>query len=150
MPTVETRHFGVKEYAEDSLVRMPRGLPGFEDANAFLVLQLPDQYPLVYLQSVIHPDLCFVALPVLSVEHTYDLQLSEEDSRLLGTPVRPRIGADALCLALIAASKESATVNLLAPVVINLATNIAAQCLNTSGDYSHQRSLFSAEEALTA
>lgn len=150
MPIVHTRHFGVQEYSEDSVVRMPCGIPGFPTVTEFLVLQLPDQYPLVYLQSISSPEICFIALPVLTIDNEYDLQLAEEDDRLLEMGSRPRIGQDALCIALIAADEFGATANLLAPVVINLRTNVGAQCINASAGYSHQHRIYALGEALTA
>ena len=48
----------------------PEGLPGFERERRFLPLEMPDQHPLVFLQSAATPALCFVTLPVLAVSVT--------------------------------------------------------------------------------
>jgi len=150
MPRADTRYFGPTEYSADAVIRLPRGLHGYEIESEFLIIQLPDQYPLVYLQSIRNPGLCFVALPVFSVDAGYDLQLAAEDSRLLGTQTQPRIGEEVLCLALVAVTETGASANLLAPVVVNLRSRIAAQCINAGAEYSHQQSLIPAQEVMSA
>lgn len=150
MPSALTTHFGLRHYADDAVIHMPQGLPGFESETGFVALQVDGQYPLVYLQSTRTPDLCFVALPVLSVDGAYLLKLREEDSEILGLDLAPRIGRDVLCLTLIAIEGHEATANLLAPVVINLTSRIAAQCVNMRGCYSDRHSLHAVREAAPA
>jgi flagellar assembly factor FliW len=134
-------------YEPDSVLLLPRALPGFAREHEFVILQQQEHFPLVYMQSLSTPDLCFLALPVLSVEHEYDLCLAEEDAHLLDLPRSPLIGREALCLVLVAAHKTTPTANLLAPIVVNLRTRRTAQCLNPEGAYSHQHELLAAMEA---
>jgi flagellar assembly factor FliW len=136
MSFVETRYFGPIPFTEDSLIRTPQGIPGFASETGFLLVQLPGQYPLVYLQSIQSPDLCFPALPVRVADAAYELEISDEDSGVLGTSNRPAIGRDVLCLALLAAEEnDSATANLMAPLVVSLPSRIGVQCLNSAGNY---------------
>jgi flagellar assembly factor FliW len=135
------------KYEPDSVLLLPRALPGFPSENEFVILQQPEHFPLVYMQSLSTADPCFLALPVLSVEHDYDLCLSEEDADLLDLQRAPLIGREALCLVLVAAHKTTPTANLLAPIVVNLRTRRTAQCLNPEGAYSHQHELLAAMEA---
>ncbi|MBC8165933.1 MAG: flagellar assembly protein FliW [Bryobacteraceae bacterium] len=145
MPRANTRYFGIKEYSEDAVIELAAPMLGFANEKTFVIIQLPEQHPLVYLQSTRTPDLCFVALPVLAVDVAYDLLLSEEDSRLLGVSTKPSIGVEVLCLALIAVDQSGTTANLLAPVVINLRSLRAAQCVNPETSYSHQHLLKTGE-----
>lgn len=150
MPRVETRHFGSKDYSEDSVIYMPCGMPGFESETTFLLLQVPEQYPLVYMQSSRTADLCFVALPVFTVDPQYKIELSLEDGLLLGVGRSPRIGTEVLCLTLVAIDGSEVRVNLLAPILVNLQTRTAAQCINAEPDYSHQHTFLPAVEAISA
>lgn len=148
MSSVETRYFGPIPLVEDSVVHTPQGIPGFESETGFLLVQLPGQYPLVYLQSIQSPDLCFPALPVRVADAAYELEISDEDCGVLGTSNRPAIGSDVLCLALLAAEEnDSATANLMAPIVVNLRARIGVQCLNSAGNYLCRHRL---EEAVPA
>jgi flagellar assembly factor FliW len=150
MPSCQTRDFGAAEYSEDSVIRMERGPFGFEDESGFVLIHRRELYPLVSLQSVTTPGLCFLALPVLVVDSTYDLRLSAEDAALIEVSERPQIGKDVLCLALLTVHAEGPTANLLAPVVVNLNSRAALQCINTTDGYSHQHRLAPAEEGVPA
>src|SRR3954447_7148589 len=84
MPHCTTKYFGPISYEESSVLHFPSGLPGFESENRFLSLEQPAHQPLVFLQSLTTPDLCFIALPAPAVEPSYELELDEPDLEALG------------------------------------------------------------------
>jgi flagellar assembly factor FliW len=147
MPFCETAHFGRIEYDAASRLNFSEGLPAFESERQFVLVQRPEQNPLVFLQSVTTPGLCFPALPVHVVERSYTPSLSDQDLELLGFTGQPVYGADALFLALIALHEDDPTANLLAPIVVNLSTRAAAQCVDSEMRYSHRCSLLARLEA---
>jgi flagellar assembly factor FliW len=106
--------------------------------------------PLVYLQSLEDPALCFVTMPILSVDPQYRLKVSSEDLDQLGLPAgrTPRIGQDVFCLTVIAIRENGPTANLLAPVLINLKNRKAVQAIAPDSDYSHQYELMPEEAAV--
>jgi flagellar assembly factor FliW len=128
------------EYDPASAIHFAEGIPGFESEQRFLVIQRPDQHPLVFLQSLETVSLCFPALPVHAIEPGYQPMMASRDLELLGFTAQPVIGKDAIFLALIAVH-DNPTANLLAPVVVNLATCAAAQCVDAELRYSHRYSL---------
>jgi flagellar assembly factor FliW len=141
MKTCSTRYHGEIEYSEDEVVSFPRGLFGFETEKQFLMIELPAVRPLVFLQSLSTPGLCFLALPVGVVEKDYQLDLADEDLEELELPAgsRPRIGEDVLCLVLLTVqANRPTTANLMAPVTLNLRTRKALQAISTNDLYSHQ------------
>lgn len=142
-----TIHFGRLEYSSASAIEFTEGLPGFEFERRFVVVQKPDHHPLVFLQSVQTQSLCFPALPVRAIDSGYELRVGGTDQEALGFESAPKIGEDALVLALIALHEEDPTANLLAPVVINLRTRVAAQCIDPEMRYSHRYHLASVLEA---
>src|SRR5215471_6522498 len=102
MPLLETRNFGPIRYEEDAALEFPRGLPGFEERRRFVALHFDDTDPLVYLQSLEDPGLCFLTMPVRAVDPSYRLQVEPEDTALIGLPPGPpKIGRDMLCLAVL-------------------------------------------------
>lgn len=140
----ETRHFGTIEFERDAICEFPAGLPGFEDEHEFLALELPHTRPIVFLQSLRRADLCFITLPVQTIEPGYRLLMSAEDLRLLGLPEerQPELGREVLCLAIVAVGEgQPPTANLLAPVVINLANRRAVQAIQSDSGYSHRHPL---------
>jgi len=147
MPTVETNYFGAISYEHESALEFSRGLPGFEERRRFLALHFEDSQPLVFLQSLEDPGLCFITLPVLAVDPHYQLRVSNEDRELAGLPMgRPlRIGEDVLCLAVVSIRENGPTANLLGPVVVNLANRKAVQAVAAESGYSHQHQLVAQE-----
>ena len=132
MPECQTKYFKSMEYTEDSVIGLPSGLPGFEQEREFVLIDQPVNRPLVFVQSLRTPDLCFVALPVLSVDPGYRLSISTDDLDAMGLdPTRqPSIGKEVACLTIVAFAEDRLmTANLLAPLVINLGTRIAAQAI---------------------
>lgn len=120
-------YLGEIEWVPGCELEFPAGLPGFEDQRRIVPVEIPSQRPLVYLQSVEEPGVCFLALPVLTVCPDFDLHLSDEDRLLLefdGDALAdggcPALGTGVLCLALLVPSGPTVKTNLDAPIVINL------------------------------
>lgn len=141
MPVAQTRRFGALDYRSSSVLTFPLGLPGFDGHTLFTPVEQPELAPIVSLQSLNNPDLCFLAAPVTAIDPDYALSLSHEDMEHLGLdPARsPVPGVDVLPLALLCVPENGPlTANLLAPVVINLHTNVAVQAVRSDSRYSHQ------------
>jgi flagellar assembly factor FliW len=146
MSWLQTPHFGSLEYTPAFTLEFSEGLPGFESERTFVLVEQPAHHPLVFLQSTRTASLCFPALPVRVVEAAYEPELGLSDLELLGFAKQPKIGEDAVVLVLIAVHEQDPTANLLAPVVINLRTRAAAQCVHPSMRYSHRQPLAAALE----
>lgn len=144
MHNIETKYFGSMPFDEAVCFEFPWGLPAFEEERCFLPLEVPANKPLLFLQSPNTSSLCFVAVPVLVADPEYKLAMSAEDLEALElTPGRqPQIGSEVLVLALLSMREGvPATANLLAPVVINLATRRALQAIRMDARYSHEQPL---------
>jgi len=139
MPKLSTVYFPELEYSNEAIFDFPTGLPGFEDQIAFLFIEQAQTRPLVFIQSLINPGLCFLALPVLTVDPEYRLNLSPEDLTALGldTENTPRIGTDIGCFVLLTVFEDAApTVNLMSPIVINLRSRKGIQSIPATSKYS--------------
>jgi flagellar assembly factor FliW len=147
MPSFDSKSFGTLIYEPDSIVEFPNGLPGFEERRRFVALTYPGTEPLVFLQSLDDPGLCFITLPVLSIDRQYRLEVSEEDLKSVGLASKrqPRIGQDVACLAILTLQQSGTTANLLAPVVINVKNLKAVQAIAPDCGYSHQHLLRTAQ-----
>ncbi|NDJ11220.1 MAG: hypothetical protein EBY17_08515 [Acidobacteriia bacterium] len=110
---------------------LPAGLPGFETEHVLLPVEIPARRPLVFLQSVRSPDVCFVCLPVSCIVDAPFADISEDDRAGLDLdPGRNLVmGEDHLCLALLLPCGETVRTNLDAPIVINLRNYRCAQIL---------------------
>ena len=148
MPAFETTQLGTIFFDADSTIEFPRGLPGFDHLRRFAAVRFPNTDPLVYLQSLEDPAVCFLTAPVGVVCPGYRLEMLPEDLETVGLPAtrRPAVGREVLGLAVLSVREEGTTANLLAPVVIGLSSRRAVQAVSTTGAYSHRHAL-EAEEA---
>ena len=140
----ETRYFGPVEYDETSVLEFPDGIPAFEQSRRFLPLRQPINDPLVFLQSLSDPELCFVTLPALAACPRYRLSIGREDldALELETSRQPVMGSEVLCLTILSVEKNTPpTANLLAPIVVNLNTQCARQVIQVDSAYSHRETL---------
>jgi len=144
MPKVETKYFGLLDYEEDAVLHFPAGLPGFESETRFLLIDHPRTKPLVHMQSMRDPGLCFLTLPAQTVEPQYQFTIGAEERAMLGLAegYEPVLGGDILCLVMLTLLPDQApTTNLLAPVVIHLANHKAVQVVQSDSRYSHQHAV---------
>ena len=144
MPDLLTKYFGSIEYREDDVIQFPLGLASFEDESRFLVLEPPARAPLMFLQSLRVPGLCFLAAPMEGIDPDYKLAITREDLESLGLPTsrQPRIGEEIRCFAVIVVAENgSVSANLLAPVILNPANRRGVQAIRIDSVYSHQHLL---------
>jgi flagellar assembly factor FliW len=144
MPELDTTHIGRISYAEQDKLEFAAGLPGFDQEREFLAIEVPSAKPILLFQSLQTPGLCFMTLPVLVVDPKYKLNMAREDLRAIGFEdgQQPAIGQDVLCVGILSVSEDQPpTVNLLAPLVVNIKTHRAVQAIQVESNYSHQQAL---------
>jgi flagellar assembly factor FliW len=145
MPSAQTEQFGELHYTDDVTLTFPRGLPGFESCRKFVILDEPRLAPLLHLQSLEIPALCFLALPVRTLDAAYETMLSAEDRDTLGVSEGQAATLDLAMLAV--ATDGQLTANLMAPVVIDLSTRRAVQAVRSDARYSHQHEVRGTEDS---
>jgi len=141
MPQVETQYFGTMSYGEESVFDFPAGLPAFTDEKHFVAIELRQHSPLIFLQSLAQPALCFLAFPILVVDRGYRLAMAPDDLRALDLSAdrQPDLAAEVAVLALLSLRDGlPVTANLMAPIVVNLKTRRALQAIRQDSEYSHQ------------
>jgi flagellar assembly factor FliW len=144
MQSVQTKYFGTLSCREEAVFEFPRGLPAFENEKRFVLIELPENSPLVFLQSLSEPRLCFLAFPIQVVDRDYKLAVSVEDlSALALDPGRqPGVGSEVSVLALVSLHEGfSPTANLMAPVILNITTRRGLQAIRQDRVYSHQHAV---------
>jgi flagellar assembly factor FliW len=144
MPEFQTRYFGEIAYLPESVIEFPLGLPGFENERRFLLIEQELNKPIVFLQSLSRPELCFITVPVQGILPGYELTLSAEELHTLDLAEnrQPVEGEDAIYLAVVSLAEErAATANLLAPIIINWRKRLAVQSVQADSSYSHQHPL---------
>ncbi len=150
MPQLRTKYFGLITFQPDTVYHFPAGIPGFEDQVDFLFVEQPCSAPLVFMQSVLNTDVCFVALPVQIADPSYRLDLAREEAETIQVPYPvPNDGRiPLLCLALVTLYPDAdPTLNLAAPIVLNVPARLGVQSVENWRDYSRNHPIANAREA---
>lgn len=115
-------------------LNFPNGLPAFESHRYFRLEARDRLAPLVELRSEAD-ELSFCLLPIALLDPAYELTLADADRAALAFEPPHEL----LALALVTLGEDSApTANLLAPIVIDMATGRGVQAIRDDQRYSHQ------------
>jgi flagellar assembly factor FliW len=128
---LNTNHLGEIEFQKEDIIHFPKGIPGFEEEKEFIVVLTGDiEFPFTYLQSVKSEDLAFIVTdPFLFLEH-YDFELSDEDAEFLGVKNKEQIDdITVYTIVTIPEDVDQTTVNISAPIIINLKEKLGKQVL---------------------
>jgi flagellar assembly factor FliW len=139
MSTIRTKQFGTIEYTDNDVFEFPCGLPGFEQEQRFLLMERPALRPVVFLQSLSNPELCFITLPANSVDPGYELSMAPDELSVLGVAGEESISypESLSCLAIVCLNNDGpATANLLGPVVLSRETRKGIQSVRDDRRYS--------------
>lgn len=137
---IQSTRFGEIEVSDQDLVSFPDGLPGFPDEKKFTFLSQGQDNPFAFLQSVISPDLAFVIVEPFTFFKDYTFKLPDEfvQELKLSKENPPQV----FNIATIKDKLETATANLLAPIIVNWQTNTASQIILEKTDYTTRHKLF--------
>src|SRR3954466_12442023 len=144
---INSQRFGVVEFDDDAVLSFPAGIIGFPREHSFALIPHQGSTYLAWLQSLSKPELAF---PVVSAHYFLqgypDIPVSPA-ANAAGLP-----GKDdefAVLVVLCAPIGQPATVNLLAPIVINIESRTGAQVILDGSRFS-TREIFVAPQAAPA
>ena len=139
---LETRDFGQIDIDEDRVITMPAGMPGFPEAQRFIILDREETRPFLWYQCVDDPDLAFVIINPKLFQPDYSLDLGAVLREMSWNGDREE---DLAVYAIVNASEgipEKITANLIGPLVINTRKKEATQMVITGSPYSHRQPVF--------
>lgn len=124
---VDTDRFGSFDIKDGKVIEFPWGLPGFEDLKKFIILEASDTKPIYWLQSTENK---YIALPVIvSFELLNDYNIYIKENELEGLYVESKNDLLILNVVVIPQDIRDMTINLAAPVVINVKHGIGKQII---------------------
>jgi flagellar assembly factor FliW len=135
---IETTRFGEVEFRDHEVYTFPYGIPGFQEYKKFTLIALEDS-PFYYLQSVEEGSLAFVTVDPFSFFPEYEFELPEQTEQELSLASIEDVRV--LNIVSVQGSLESATINLVAPVILNSAARIAVQIILEGTGYTTRHSL---------
>lgn len=131
MITVDSTRFGTLEVPADSVIEFPAGLIGFPSATRFIMVE--HKPPFSWLQSIDEPSLAFVVVDGFEFGKSLDLKPP------IGDPVCDFNTDDEFAILLIVTVRpdpKQTTVNLKAPLFVNIKNKKATQVIYDDPRYS--------------
>lgn len=146
--TFLTVRFGEVPFVESDVIEFPWGIPGFASLRRFLALSLAEQPNLVWLQSLEEPGVALPTADPWGAFPNYDPRLPDYATQALD--LRQPENVNVLCVVVVAPDGREVTMNLLAPIVVNLESRQARQVMLENSGYSASEAIPRKETAETA
>jgi len=137
---IHTLKFGDLEVPEDKILMFKEGLPGFPQIRRFVVLELDEIKPFQYLQAVDDPPITLFVINPFLVDTTYEFRLSEAEMANMNSNNASDLAVYAV--ATIPENPNEATINLMAPIVINEKERCGKQVILHDSKYSIKHPLW--------
>ncbi len=134
--TAHLPRFGDCTYKESEVIRFPWGLPGFAALRRFLVISVDGEEGYIWLQSLDDPS---VAIPLCDPWSLFDDY--EAPLPLYAKQSLEIVTAESFCVMCVLVARPGLaeiTINLLAPIIINLETRVGRQVTLGTQRYSVQ------------
>lgn len=122
---LQTAHFGVTQIDPKCILHFEEGLLGFEHLKRYAVIVSEQTEPIRWLQAIDEPS---VALPVIDpflIKPDYEVEV--DDSELHALAAKSESTMIVLGVMVLPDNLSLATLNLAAPLLINVATNRGMQ-----------------------
>lgn len=136
---INAKYFGSVSYEKEELIHLPEGLFGFEDYKNFLPISLHEDDSFLSLQSTDDETLSFILMNPFVSFPDYQPSLSEKDKKDLDTHSEDEISYYVICV--LNESLDNSTVNLKAPLAVNIKSRIGKQIILDSPLYKFKHTL---------
>jgi flagellar assembly factor FliW len=130
---LNTTRFGEITIEVEKIYNFPQGIPGFEDKTRFIMLQPDESVPLTFMQSVEEGDLAFIVTNPFVFFPDYAFDLPEVVEEEMGM----KSEADVMIFSMISIlpPNDQFSLNLLAPIVLNIRDQIGKQIVLQKTNY---------------
>lgn len=131
---IRTTRFGEVAIERDEVLQFEHGLPGFEDERAFVIVPYDEESPFVFLQSAKTPDLAFLLTNPFLFFPTYAFEIDDDALAQLGIAQEREL----LVYGIVTVPQgrvADMTVNLLAPLVVNVRNRRGRQIVLEKSQY---------------
>jgi flagellar assembly factor FliW len=139
MPKFQTMRFGEFAYREEDIIHLPEGLVGMPDLHNWLILEMGDDLPMKWFQSLDRGDFGFPVSQPAFFADTYDIAISPASHPILKGTEGEWLAV--LIITTIHPGGTRITGNLLAPLVVNVDTRRGLQMIMDDPDLSVQQEM---------
>ncbi|NEZ45864.1 flagellar assembly protein FliW [Clostridium niameyense] len=140
---LKTKYHGIIDYKKEDILYFPKGIPGFEKLKEFIIFPVEDNDIFSVLHSIGNEEIGIIVISPFRVDNSYEFKLEEEQVKRL--KIDKKEDLIVLNTVTIYSNIKDITVNLRAPIVINIKDKIGEQIILNSDKYSIKHPLFKEE-----
>jgi len=136
---VQTERFGPIEVQNEKLIRMQKPILGFEELEAFCLVEQEDFSPFMWLQSIERPDIAFIVINPVLLFPDYRIEVHAKEVGDLCIESREHV--ETYVIVSVSDDPSDVSVNLQGPIVINTENNYAKQLVLVNSCYGVEHRL---------
>jgi flagellar assembly factor FliW len=137
---LNTKYHGIKEYNKEDIITFNKGIPGFEGLKRFIIFSVEENEQFSILHSIDDEEIGIVLISPFTKFKDYEFKLTDEKIQKLN------ITSDEEVLVLntvtLSSKIEDITINLKAPIIINIKSKLGEQIILDDQKYSIKQTLF--------
>ena len=138
---LQTKNFGIIEFDEAKKITFEKGIPGFRELHDYIIIEDEEEESVfAYLQSVEDGAVSFIVTNPHYFDEKYTADIKDEYVKQLGGGIS---GEDFSLFAIVTVTNtfETATLNLVAPLVIHNETRKGMQVILENTHYTTRHKL---------
>lgn len=133
--TLQTKNFGTIEFEDSKTIIFEEGIPGFNELKKYIIIEDEEEdSPFVYLQSIEDGTVSFIMVNPFILKPDYTVDIKDQYISTLGGGNIEQFSI--FVIATVVDKFELATVNLLAPIIIQNDTRKGMQVILEKTDYT--------------
>ena len=130
---IQTAFLGEIEIDDSQIIHFEHGLPGFEEEQNFTLISLEDDAVYQVLQSINSPHIAFITVnPFVFTNYSFDL----DESTVHSLSIKSNKDIAIISIVTVKDPFSESTLNLKAPIVINMKIKKAKQTIIEKSDFS--------------
>lgn len=130
---IKTAYMGEIEIIPEDIIHFDHGIPGFEEEKGFVILPIEENSIFLILQSTQTEGLAFIITSPYAVTANYNFDLDESTVHAL--EIKSEIEVAVFAIVSLKESLTQSTVNLKAPIVLNMTNKKAKQVILDNDRY---------------
>lgn len=131
---LKTRSFGTIKVNEEKIIHFKEGIPGFEELKKYIMIEEEQDSPFCYLQSIEDGEICFILTNPYLFKSDYEPAIRKQYFEQLGGGKLEDFSVFAIVT--IKGEIETATLNLMAPLIIQQNSRLGIQVILEGQDYT--------------
>ncbi|MEA5003691.1 MAG: flagellar assembly protein FliW [Christensenella sp.] len=124
---IESERFGTIEINDQSIITFDGGLPGLEGLGKYAIIRCDQTEPIQWLQSIDKPDISIPIINPFLLKSEYEIEVDDSELELIRTHNEEDLVV--LCIMVIPDDLSKMSINLMAPLLINIKEMIGAQVM---------------------